>query len=171
MTVRSATLDDFDEWFALREAVAEEHRYIGAEPPLDRAANLAMFTASVTDDDKHTWVAVDDAGRIVGALGGWFEHGIVHLGMWVDRTERGRGVGRALLDACITWSKAIGAHKVALEAWPHNEAALRLYRAAGFDEEGRLRRQWRRRDGSLWDAITMGLVLDEDAPGSPYPDA
>ena len=52
-----------------------------------------------------------------------------------------------------------GAHKVALEVWPHNHAALRLYQRAGFETEGRLRRHYRRRNGELWDTIVMGLAL------------
>src|SRR5438132_10638636 len=30
----------------------------------------------------------------------------------------------------------------------------------GFEEEGLLRRQYRRRNGELWDALVMGLLLD-----------
>jgi len=40
------------------------------------------------------------------------------------------------------------------------------HRGAGIGgAHGRRRRQYRRKDGSLWDAVLMGLVLDEDAPG------
>jgi RimJ/RimL family protein N-acetyltransferase len=169
--LRPATPDDFGEWFALRDAVAREGRYIGAEAPLDRAANEAMYRQWLASDANAVTLAVDDTGRIVGSLGAQLAHGVVHLGMWVAADQRGRGVGRALLDACIDWARQRGAHKVALEAWPHNTAALRLYERVGFVLEGRLRRQWRRNDGSLWDAVTMGLVLDENAPGCPYPDA
>ena len=40
----------------------------------------------------------------------------------------------------------------------------------GFVEEGRRVRHARRSNGELWDLIEMGLVLDWDSPGSPYPD-
>jgi RimJ/RimL family protein N-acetyltransferase len=80
---------------------------------------------------------------------------------------RGAGLGRRLLTCGIDWAREQGAHKVVLEAWPHNDGALALYEKLGFELEGRHRRHWRRRDGSLWDCISMGLVLDETAPGSP----
>ena len=54
--------------------------------------------------------------------------------------------------------------------WPHNHAARRLYRRHGFVEEGRLRRHYSRRNGELWDAVVMGLVLDEERPGSSIPE-
>jgi RimJ/RimL family protein N-acetyltransferase len=169
--LRTATLEDFEPWFALREAVAAEGRYIATEAPVDRGANEAMFTSCIDDGTKTVIVAVDDAGAMVGHLNAQLDHGVVHLGMCVAADQRGRGIGRRLLERCIGWATDQGAHKVALEAWPHNGAALRLYERMGFVLEGRLRRHWRRRDGSLWDAVAMGLVLDEDAPGCPYPDA
>jgi RimJ/RimL family protein N-acetyltransferase len=43
--------------------------------------------------------------------------------------------------------------------WPHNDRAIALYEKLGFVEEGRLRRHYRRRNGELWDAVVMGLVL------------
>jgi ribosomal protein S18 acetylase RimI-like enzyme len=80
--------------------------------------------------------------------------------MMVAAERRGEGIGRALLAAAIEWARAAGAHKVALEVWPHNEAGLALYRKFGFEQEGLLRKQYRRRNGQLWDAIAMGLVLE-----------
>jgi hypothetical protein len=34
-------------------------------------------------------------------------------------------------------------------------------------EEGYRRRQYRRKDGALWDSVVMGLVLDDESPGHP----
>jgi hypothetical protein len=31
-----------------------------------------------------------------------------------------------------------------------------------------LRRHYPRRNGQLWDAVIMGLILDKTSPGSPY---
>jgi RimJ/RimL family protein N-acetyltransferase len=64
------------------------------------------------------------------------------------------------------WARRSGAHKVALQVWPHNVAARRLYEKHGFVQEGLLRRHYRRRNGELWDAVVMGMVLDEESPGS-----
>ena len=88
--------------------------------------------------------------------------------MLVDHPWRGRGVGSTLLESCINWAKEHGAHKLSLEVWPHNIAAIALYRKFGFEHEGLQMRHYRRRSGQLWDAITMGLVLDTTSPGSPF---
>jgi ribosomal protein S18 acetylase RimI-like enzyme len=48
-----------------------------------------------------------------------------------------------------------------LHVWPHNEAAIALYEKLGFAREGYHPKQYRRRSGEAWDAISMGLVLKE----------
>jgi RimJ/RimL family protein N-acetyltransferase len=59
----------------------------------------------------------------------------------------------------IEWSREQGLHKLTLSVFPHNEAAIRLYRRCGFVEEGRRVKQMRRAGGELWDLIEMGLFL------------
>ena len=102
----------------------------------------------------------DESGRIIGELGIEVAgYGVADFGMMVAADARGRGVGSALLHAAIEWARGHGAHKVALQVWPHNEGAIALYRKFGFEEEGRLRRHYPRQNGELWDAIVMGRSL------------
>ncbi len=91
--------------------------------------------------------------------------------MMVARERRGQGIGGRLLDDSLRWGRESGLHKVDLGVWPHNAAAIALYRSRGFTVEGRLRRHFRRANGELWDVVTMGIVLDTQSPGSSYPDA
>jgi ribosomal protein S18 acetylase RimI-like enzyme len=50
----------------------------------------------------------------------------------VDPEQRGRGVGRALLDATLDELKARGAPRVVLSTAERNEPAQRLFERAGF---------------------------------------
>ena len=86
-------------------------------------------------------------------------HGFGEIGMLVARDWRGRGVGSALLAAAIEWARERGLHKLSLAVFPHNAAAIALYRKFGFVEEGRRIAHYRRASGELWDAIEMGLLL------------
>jgi len=54
----------------------------------------------------------------------------------VTQPMRGRGIGAALLDAALTWASEAGAESAVVEAATNREAALALYRAAGFDPSG-----------------------------------
>lgn len=160
---RAATESDWATLLDLFESVAAEGRWIGAEPPIDRAARVERWKAAQVAPDKVTLVVEMDGG-IVGWAG--VEHrvpGLVTIGMAVAAPWRGKGVGTVLLRACIEWARSTGGHKITLEVWPHNDAAVRLYEKFGFEREGLLRKQYRRKSGELWDSMVMGLLLDPDA--------
>ncbi len=79
--------------------------------------------------------------------------------MLVAREWRGKGIGSALLAASIDWASAHGLHKLTLSVFPHNAAAISIYRNHGFEEEGLRRKQLGRPNGELWDLLDMGLLL------------
>ena len=159
-TVRRAAVDDLETLLDLLAAVAAEGRWIGTEV-VNREERNATHRAALAAPDQALFVA-DAAGDLVGQI--WLalrSYGVADLGMLVAADWRGRGVGSALLGTGIQWAQQAGAHKVALQVWPHNEAAIGLYRKFGFAEEGVLHRHYRRRNGERWDAVMMGLLLEE----------
>ena len=165
--VRRAVPGDVPAAVDLYAAVAGEGRWIGREV-VDRVERAAELEASLDRPDTAVFVA-DAGGEVIAQLGVTLRpYGVAELGMLVAAAWRGRGVGSALLGAAVDWARQSGAHKVSLQVWPHNDAALALYRKFGFAEEGRLRRHYRRLNGELWDAVVMGLVLDEGSPGPPW---
>ena len=163
--IRQATIEDFDAWVDLYVAVATEGRWIGAEAPVDRDERRREFTKYLVSDERVILIA-EVARQHRGYLGLEVAHGTAELGILVEDGWRGHGIGTGLMEAGIAWASGHGAHKVTLTVWPHNESAIALYRKFNFVEEGLLRRHYRRRNGELWDAISMGLVLDWDSPGA-----
>ena len=134
-------------------AVAEERDGIATEPPVDVDARAVGWNL------EGTFAAVTDT-RVVGTLHvGVSRFGFGELSMAVARDWRGRGVGSALVAAGIEWSRERGLHKLILDVFPHNTAAIALYRKFGFVEEGFRAKQYRRASGELWDALDMGLLL------------
>ena len=168
--IRQATAEDVEAMLDALEPVVEEAKWLGVEPPLDRGERRNRLLASF-DSPRSVQLLAMVEGRIVGHLGlEVATYGVAQLGMFVSAGWRARGVGSALVHAAVGTARLMGAHKLSLQVWPHNRAARRLYLRHGFAEEGRLRRHYRRRNGQLWDAVIMGLVLDEQSEGSPYPD-
>jgi RimJ/RimL family protein N-acetyltransferase len=170
VVVRRSEPDDFDAWFQLFQEVAAEGRWIGREGRLDRTERRRAFERTLGGDDGCTFVA-ELADELVGLLGVTVAFGLAELGMMVGERHRGRGVGSALMGSCVQWCRERRAHKLTLTVWPHNERAIALYRAFGFQVEGRLVRHHRRRNGELWDILSMGLVLDTTSAGSGLDDA
>jgi len=64
-----------------------------------------------------------------------------------------------MFDAAADWARDQGLHKLCLEVFAHNAAAIAAYRKAGYAQEGRRVAQYRRASGELWDTIVMGLLL------------
>jgi len=90
------------------------------------------------------WVAETDHG-VVGLVTANLRPTLYHSGpsglideLIVDSRARGQGVGRALVEAVITWSVAQGASEVEVSTDRENEAARAFYRQCGFTAEGLL---------------------------------
>jgi [ribosomal protein S18]-alanine N-acetyltransferase len=167
-SVRPMSTEDLEQTLDLRAEVAAERRYIGAEAPIDRAGDEARWRARLLDSDDGAMFVAVAGGRVIGnaSLVG---SGPAELGMTVARGWRRRGVGRALLEACLEWARHHRVHKISLQVWPDNDAAIHLYEGYGFEREGYLHKHYRRRSGELWDAVIMGLVLDP-SPRPPEPE-
>ena len=86
---------------------------------------------------------------------------VFQLTLVVHPDQRRRGIGRILLDDLLGWARGdsrVG--KIELVVRAGNEAALRLYRAVGFAEEGRLRGRVRLTAGKAEDDIAMAWFPD-----------
>ena len=165
VVVRPAREDDLDAIVDLFATVAAEGRWIGTEAPVDRERRRQAM-ADALGEERTALLVADAQGQIVGELSLRLAgYGVADLGMLVAAGWRGRGLGSALLRAGLDWARQAGAHKVSLQVWPHNRAAIALYEKFGFQREGLLRRHYRRRNGELWDAVVMGLPLDPGPPG------
>ncbi len=167
MQVRRARPEDAEAFAAVVAAVADEDRWIATEPPVDVAAFAEIVRGTIAKGADVLWV-LDDDGRVVGTMGlhATRTPGVMSLGMCIVEDARGRGGGRALLEAAIDHARRRPLHKVELEAWPDNARAIALYEAHGFEVEGERRAHYRRRDGTLRSALLMALLL-EDAQSRP----
>jgi L-amino acid N-acyltransferase YncA len=100
-------------------------------------------------------VALADGGRVAGwaALSPVSARkvyaGVAEVSVYVGDAFRGRGVGRALLEALVRESESEGIWTLQAGIFPENVASVALHRACGFREVGRrervgrLRGRWR----------------------------
>ncbi|HEV2801951.1 MAG TPA: GNAT family N-acetyltransferase [Pyrinomonadaceae bacterium] len=94
---------------------------------------------------KARLVAHDDAGVL-----GWAAlspvsdrcvyGGVAEVSVYVGERGRGRGVGRALLEALVEASERNGIWTLQAGVFPENEASVRVHLACGFREVGRRER-------------------------------
>jgi RimJ/RimL family protein N-acetyltransferase len=112
---------------------------------------------------ERCWAAIEDE-RVVGHLDltGGSLYSQLHrarLGIGVERTHRGRGLGSRLLDVAIAWAReGEEIDFIDLSVFAHNDRAYRLYQRFGFVEIGRMTDAYRLNDTSI-DDVLMTLPL------------
>ncbi|MEV8371469.1 GNAT family N-acetyltransferase [Kribbella sp. NPDC056861] len=146
MTIRAATAADRG---FLEEMLLEAYNWDGHP----------RFTAEQLAAEDHAWryvdgwmrpgdfgvVAIDEAGLPIGAAWarlmtadrpgyGYVADDVPELSIGVSPGQRGRGVGRALLEALLEAAAPYG--RLSLSVEPENRAA-KLYRSLGFQKVGR----------------------------------
>jgi L-amino acid N-acyltransferase YncA len=84
--------------------------------------------------------------------------GVAEFSVYVDRSWRGRGMGRVTLHALIDRCEGLGYWKLVARMFPENEASLRLSRSLGFREVGVYRRH-ARLDGTWRDCVIVERLL------------
>jgi ribosomal protein S18 acetylase RimI-like enzyme len=86
--------------------------------------------------DDPVWVA-EEEDRWVGMVRASEEDGAAHLiSMWVEPEARGRGIGRALVEAMVDWARERAVPAVRLWVAEANAAAEALFLSAGFVDTG-----------------------------------
>lgn len=77
------------------------------------------------------------------------------FGISVERAYWGRGIGRALTDACIECAVSAGFTQLELEVVADNEGAISLYESVGFVEYGRNPKGFKPRSGTWQELVLM----------------
>jgi phosphinothricin acetyltransferase len=122
-----------------RLGIATGNATFETEPPAwDR------FTA--TRLPGHRFVALDDGDQVAGwvACGPVSDRcvyaGVVEHSVYVHPGARGKGIGKALLDALISSTEAAGIWTIQSGVFPENTASAALHTACGFRTVGTRRR-------------------------------
>ncbi|HWC65672.1 MAG TPA: GNAT family N-acetyltransferase, partial [Thermoanaerobaculia bacterium] len=103
-------------------------------------------------------------GRVDGAIAGWVAlsrvsercvySGVAEVSVYVARSARGKGVGRALLEAVIAESERAGIWTLQSGTFPENAASIALQKSCGFREVGR-RERLGRMNGRWRDVVML----------------
>ncbi len=169
----------------VRLARADEFRAVGALTVAGYDADGHLARPDGTYDDRYASVIADvatraadsevlvalDGERLVGTVT-WCPHGSAfaelaqqpHQGEFrtlsVDPGARGRGVGRALVEACLERARAAGLTEVLLCSLTEMTTAHRLYRSMGFVRRPDL--DWSPVAGVLLWGFALDLPPDDD---------
>jgi len=110
-----------------------------AEAKADRDLGTELADGLATAD-THLFVVEDETGAAVGHLfvgvrpnQAGHRRAFVY-DVWISKAFRGRGLGRAALQALESEVHGWGLDRIELNVFGHNERARGLYRSLGYDE-------------------------------------
>ena len=129
-------------------------QYEKLEKQVEEEKNLFFFAIRAREDD-----------RLIGkAMIQWIEwaNGNGHLRLGIGAADdRRKGYGTQALQMMLRFAFAeLNLYRVSALIPEYNEAAVALFKKAGFTEEVR-RRKALERDGRRWDLLMFGLLNDE----------
>ncbi|MEX1263456.1 MAG: diaminopimelate decarboxylase [Actinomycetota bacterium] len=171
VTVRPARAADAPSYLAFWTAVVRESGHVRTERVTGTTRTYRRRFRRPWTDREAQIVATDPEGHVVGHL--YIEREahpvtrhVASLGIAVSVEVRGRGIGTALMAEAVRWARSVGVDKIVLSVYPHNTAAIALYRKFGFIQEGRLARHSRKSYGDE-DEILMAAWIGGDGPHRP----
>jgi RimJ/RimL family protein N-acetyltransferase len=129
-------------------SAAEERRYLKA---LRRYPDAAVYLAETEEQRIVARLSLSRDPHPASSH-------VADLGLMVAVEYRRLGIGRALLDQSVLWAQGAGVTKLELHVFPHNEPAIALYEAFGFEREGYRKQHYRRAEGFV-DAILMAYEV------------
>jgi L-amino acid N-acyltransferase YncA len=101
---------------------------------------------------RHPFLVAELDGAVVGwaCLIPWSERpayaATAEVSVYVRADQRGRGIGRALLNALVDGAVSAGLHTLLARVADGNPASLRLHESMGFDRVGTMREVGRKFD-------------------------
>jgi len=118
--------------------------------------------------ERYPTIVIERDGEVV-AWAGAAEYrarrcyaGVGEHSVYVTRTERGKGYGRAAMRALIAACEERGFWKLVSRVFPENGATLALHRDLGFREVGVYRRHGKL-DGTWRDTVIVELLIGDAA--------
>lgn len=129
--LRVLTMDDFDAVLALWKNTEG----VGLNES-DSRENIALY---LQRNPRLSFVVQDDAGKIVGAILGGHDgrRGYLHH-LAVAREQRGKGMGRQLVEACLAGLKQAGITRCNIFVYAANEEGQAFWKHFGWQPRAEL---------------------------------
>ncbi|MCB9759604.1 MAG: GNAT family N-acetyltransferase [Alphaproteobacteria bacterium] len=168
IVVERARPADAADVLRVHRAVLQERRWFITEPDelTDTVEMKVAVIRELTGANNCCFLVARVDGALVGMVivqGGRLRR-MRHVGkleIYVLHEARGIGVGRALMSACVDWATHNPVIcKLGLNVFAHNERAIGLYKAFGFEREGYRPREYRLADGTWCDDVLMYRLCD-----------
>lgn len=116
---------------SLAEFGANKPGTVFYDPTTDALYELFQTKGSV-------YYVAEEEGKLLGGGGIYPTEGLPAntcelVKMYLHKDARGKGLGKRMIEQCLTWAKDNGYEQVYLETMPELKQALKVYELFGFD--------------------------------------
>ncbi|WP_375577042.1 GNAT family N-acetyltransferase [Paracidovorax oryzae] len=169
--IRRLGADDAEAFSALRRELTSENPVpMGLSYEEELTRTLDGFRAQLSSALPNAVFGAFIAGELIATAGisrVWqfasSHHKMVMWGVFTSPRFRRRGLSRHVVDRALQHAFSTGAHRVNLQVYVPNEAALTFYRSIGFTEFG-TEIEAVHLDGRYYDGIHMTIIKDAYRP-------
>ena len=173
VSIRGLEADDVVAFQEVRlYALQESPTAFGSSHHEERDRPAEAVRALISGSKERVFFGAFHQSSLVGIVGVEREqrakqrHAAFVRSMFVVPEYRGLGIGKQLLDAAIQRARGwTGVEQVTLAVTAGNDAAVRLYRALGFEVVGRMPRALQI-GGAYFDELAMICLIDQPALGA-----
>ena len=131
--VRFVTPADFDQWLSLWQGYNQFYGRSGATALPEEITRITWARFFDADEPMHALVAESD-GRLIGLTHYLFHRSTILLApicylndLFTDEAARGKGVGKALIEAVYEQARLAGSPRVYWQTHETNATAMKLY--------------------------------------------
>lgn len=147
-----------------------ETRFLAREPgefsfTVEQEENF--ITRARTDDSKQFLIAEVEGEIVANCSVGILSSNrrYLHragLGITVKQDYWGLGIGRIMMNECISWCKENGIEQLELDVVTNNERAVGMYKSLGFEIQGTKKHALKYGDGTYADEYLMILFIEHE---------
>ena len=137
MEIRTSCINDFEEIYNL-------FFQLWPNKELHKQELLEVFERGLNSNTDYYLSAVED-GSVIGfsafyMANNFWQEGIIayDYGMIVDEKNRGKGIGKSLLDKACQIAKELGCKRFELDSGFQREGAHKFYESIGFEKRAYL---------------------------------
>ena len=158
--VRKATLDDLAAITEIyNQAILRTTATFDIEPK-SLEEQKSWFS---NHGSKYPILVVEEGGKVLGwaSLSKWSDRcaysDTAEISLYVDEKNRGKGIGRKLLEAIIRGGEKTGIHSIIARIVEGNETSIHLHLSVGFEHIG-IMKEVGRKFGRLLDIYLMQKI-------------
>lgn len=142
--IRKARLDDLEAIVRIYNSTIASRMVTADLDPIRVDEKIAWWKAHEGREQRPVWVLPGEHGEVVAWMsvsdfyGRPAYSGCAELSIYIDPEERGKGLGKLLLQFLMDQARSLELHSVLGFIFEHNAPSVALFESCGFDVWGRL---------------------------------